>query len=80
VLHALPISSSLTWSFQLYLTKSASYDAPHYAVFNRVIPVYIRQYITGGLHKMLLMGHWILKLDSEVYQFKVFFTVWFDIM
>jgi hypothetical protein len=26
VLHALPISSSLTWSFQLYLEKSTSYE------------------------------------------------------
>jgi hypothetical protein len=33
VLHSLPISSSLTWSFYLYLEKSKSYEAPHYAVF-----------------------------------------------
>jgi hypothetical protein len=25
------ISSSLTWSFQLYSAKSTSYAAPHYA-------------------------------------------------
>jgi hypothetical protein len=31
VLHALPISSSLTWSFWLYLAKNTSYEAPHYA-------------------------------------------------
>jgi hypothetical protein len=30
VLHALPTSSSLTWS---YLAKSTSYEAPHYEVF-----------------------------------------------
>jgi hypothetical protein len=33
VLHALPISSSLTLSFQLYLAKSISYKVSHYAVF-----------------------------------------------
>jgi hypothetical protein len=34
VLHALPISSSLTWSFWLYSEKSTSYEAPHYVVFS----------------------------------------------
>jgi hypothetical protein len=33
VLHALPISSSSTWSFWLYLGNSTSYEAPRYAVF-----------------------------------------------
>jgi hypothetical protein len=33
MLHVLPISFSLTWSFQLYLSKSTSYEAAHYAVF-----------------------------------------------
>jgi hypothetical protein len=33
VLHALPISPPFTSSFQLYLAKSTSYEAPHYAVF-----------------------------------------------
>jgi hypothetical protein len=37
VLPALPISSSLTWSFQLYLAKSTSYEAPHYAVFPNLL-------------------------------------------
>jgi hypothetical protein len=32
VLHALPISSFFTWSSWLYLEKSTSYEAPHYAV------------------------------------------------
>jgi hypothetical protein len=32
VLHAPPISSTLTLSFWLYLAKSISYDAPYYAV------------------------------------------------
>jgi hypothetical protein len=32
VLHAPPISSSFTLSFQLYLAKSTNYEAPHYAV------------------------------------------------
>jgi hypothetical protein len=29
VVHALSFSSSLTWSFSLYLAKSTSYGAPH---------------------------------------------------
>jgi hypothetical protein len=33
MLHVLPISSFLTWLFLLYLVKSTSYEAPHYAVF-----------------------------------------------
>jgi hypothetical protein len=37
-LHALPISFFLTWSFQLYLVKSTSYDAPSYAVFSNLLP------------------------------------------
>jgi hypothetical protein len=37
VLHALPISSSWTWSFQLYLAKTTSYEAPHYAVFSNLL-------------------------------------------
>jgi hypothetical protein len=37
VLHALPISSSLTRSFKLYLAKSTSYEAPHY-IWPRVGP------------------------------------------
>jgi hypothetical protein len=36
VLHALPISSSLTWSFWLYLAKSTNYEAPHYAVLSNL--------------------------------------------
>jgi hypothetical protein len=35
VLHALPLSSSLTWSF--YLAKCTSYEAPHYAVFSKLL-------------------------------------------
>jgi hypothetical protein len=31
VLHALPISSSFTWSFYLYLAKSTSYEVPYCA-------------------------------------------------
>jgi hypothetical protein len=33
VLHISPIASCLTWSSELYLTKSISYDAPHYVYF-----------------------------------------------
>jgi hypothetical protein len=35
VLHVLAISSSFTWLFELYLEKSTSYEAPHYAVVHR---------------------------------------------
>jgi hypothetical protein len=40
VLHALPISSSLTWSFYLYLEKSTSYEAPHYAVLSNLLSLH----------------------------------------
>jgi hypothetical protein len=37
VLHALPISSSLTWSFSFYLEKRISYETPHYVVFSNLL-------------------------------------------
>jgi hypothetical protein len=37
VLNTLPMSSSLTWSFCLYLAKSTSYKAPNYAVFSDLL-------------------------------------------
>jgi hypothetical protein len=37
VLHALPISFSLTWSFYLYFEKSTSYEAPHYTGFSNLL-------------------------------------------
>jgi hypothetical protein len=40
VLHALPISSSLVWSFYLYLANSISYEAPHYVVFSNLLPLH----------------------------------------
>jgi ribosomal protein L36 len=40
-LHALPISSFLTWSFKLYLEKSTCYEAPHYAVFSSLPSVHL---------------------------------------
>jgi hypothetical protein len=39
VLHALPISFSLTWPFSLYLAKSISYEAPHYAILSSLLPL-----------------------------------------
>jgi hypothetical protein len=41
VLHALPISSSLTWSFELYLEKSTSYEAPHYVITYYNVILYV---------------------------------------
>jgi hypothetical protein len=40
-LHALPISSPLTWSFWLYLANSTSYEAPHYAVFSNLSSLHL---------------------------------------
>jgi hypothetical protein len=40
VLHALSISSSLTWSFKLYLAKSTIYEAPHYALFSNLLSLH----------------------------------------
>jgi hypothetical protein len=37
VLHALPISSSLTLSFELYLANRTSYEAPHYVVVSNLL-------------------------------------------
>jgi hypothetical protein len=42
VLHAIPISSSFTLSFWLYLEKSPSYEAPpHYAVFSNLLSLHL---------------------------------------
>jgi hypothetical protein len=41
MLHALPISSSLTWSFWLYLAKSTNYEVPHYAVFSNLLSLHL---------------------------------------
>jgi hypothetical protein len=41
VLHALPISSSLAWSFWLYLVKNTSYGTPHYAVFFNLLSLHL---------------------------------------
>jgi hypothetical protein len=41
VLHALPTSSYLTWSFWLYLEKSTSYEAPHCAVFSNLLSLHL---------------------------------------
>jgi hypothetical protein len=40
VLRAPRTSSFLTWSFYLYLAKSTSYEAPHYAVFSNNLSLY----------------------------------------
>jgi hypothetical protein len=41
VLHVLPISSSLTWSFNLYLENSTSYVGPHYVVFSNLLSLHL---------------------------------------
>jgi hypothetical protein len=41
VLHALPISYSLTWSFWLYLMKNTSYGAPHYTVYSNLSSLHL---------------------------------------
>jgi hypothetical protein len=41
MLNALPISSSLTCSFWLYLANNTSYEPPHYAVFSNLPSLHI---------------------------------------
>jgi hypothetical protein len=41
VLRALPTASSSTWSFWLYLEKSTSYEAPHYAVLSTLLSLHL---------------------------------------
>jgi hypothetical protein len=41
MLYSLSISPSLTWSFYLYLAKSTSYDAPHYAAFSNLLSLHL---------------------------------------
>jgi hypothetical protein len=38
---SLRISSSLTWPFYLYLEKSTSYEAPHYAVLSNLLSLHL---------------------------------------
>jgi hypothetical protein len=40
MLHALS-SHTLTWLFQLCMTKSTSYEAPHYAVFTNLLSLHL---------------------------------------
>jgi hypothetical protein len=40
MLDAPPISSSLPWSCYLYMVKSISYEALHYAVFSNLLPLH----------------------------------------
>jgi hypothetical protein len=41
VLHALPMSSSLTWSFKLCLEESTSYEGPHYLIFSNLMSLHL---------------------------------------
>jgi hypothetical protein len=41
VLYVLPIIYSLSRSFRLYLAKSASFEAPHYAVFSNFLSLHL---------------------------------------
>jgi hypothetical protein len=40
-LHALPISSSWTSSFYLYLARNTGYEAPHYAVSSKLLSLHL---------------------------------------
>jgi hypothetical protein len=51
LLQALLISFSLTWSLQLYLAMSASYEAPHYAVFSNLLSFYLYSSVHIPKHK-----------------------------
>jgi hypothetical protein len=45
MLHALPSSSSLTWSFYLYLSKCTGYEVPYCAVFSSLLLLYYYLFI-----------------------------------
>jgi hypothetical protein len=49
VLHALPISLSLTSPFKLYLEKSTSYEVPHYAVFSNLLSLLLNTLFSNTL-------------------------------
>jgi hypothetical protein len=53
VIHALPISSSLTSSFSLYLENSTSYEAPHYAVFSNLLSPHLTSSKYSNQHPVL---------------------------
>jgi hypothetical protein len=53
VLHALPISSSLILSFWLYLEKSTSYEAPHYAVFSNLLSLLRLDWWSNIMHSLI---------------------------
>jgi hypothetical protein len=54
VLHALPISSPLTWSSQLHVAKSPSYEAPHYeSQWNTYTSVLLSVYIISFLRRLV---------------------------
>jgi hypothetical protein len=53
MLYALPISSSVTWSFLLHFVKSSIYEVPRYSVFSNVHVYYIIKLTTQSLHLFL---------------------------
>jgi hypothetical protein len=41
MINALPISSTSTWSFRIYLARGTNYETLHYAVFSNLLSLYL---------------------------------------
>jgi hypothetical protein len=70
-LHALPISSSYTCLFWLYLAKNASYKAPHYAVFSNLLSLHLSSSAVGSRYQAAASG------DHNRLRTLVFVWQWF---
>jgi hypothetical protein len=71
MLHVLPISSSLTWSFYLYLANSTSCEAHHYAAFSNQVS---HSYRTTG--KIIILYIIIFMFLDSRREDKGFWTEW----
>jgi hypothetical protein len=65
MLHVLPISSSLTWSFLLYLKKSTNYEAYQYAVFSNLPSLHPSSIPISSQHPVLKYPRSMFLLMSE---------------
>jgi hypothetical protein len=68
VLHALQISSSMTWSLLLYLAKSECYEAPHYVIISTCILFYpsLLQIFSSTLFSNAISLNSSLKIRDKV--------------
>jgi hypothetical protein len=83
VLYVLPIASSLPWSFWLYLAKSTSYEAPHYAVLSKLLSLHLSSVLifssapssqTRSVHITLLMSQTKFHINIKL-QAKLWFSI-----